>query len=87
MCELFFVLLFEALEKITMGTETIFASNRIFKNGSFKRSESERHVAAKENKEADAGEVGENVPHRIEADDGIESGLTENDSGIESGNI
>ena len=65
MRELFFGLLFEAFEEITMGTKAILASDRVFKNRGFEWGKRKRHVAAEENKETDTRKVGENMPHRI----------------------
>ena len=65
MRELFFGLLFEAFEEITMGTKAILASDRVFKNRGFEWGKRKRHVAAEENKETNTGKVGENMPHRI----------------------
>ena len=78
MWELFFTFLSEIFKEVAVGTEAIFARDGVFENGGFERSESERHVTAKENKEADAGKIGENMPHGAEIDNGVKSELGKN---------
>ena len=63
MWELFFTFLFEAFEKVAVGTETVFAGDGIFENGGFERSEGKGHITTKENEEADAGKISEGMPH------------------------
>ena len=63
MWELFFTLLFEIFEEVAMSAEAIFAGDGIFEDGGLEWSEGKRHVAAKENKETNAREIGKGMPH------------------------
>ena len=64
MWELFFTFLSEIFKEVAVGTEAIFARDGVFENGSFEWGEGESHITAEENEEADAREIGEEVPHR-----------------------
>ena len=64
MWELFFTFFLEVFEEIAVSAETIFAGDGIFENRGFEWGESESHITAEENEEADAREIGEEVPHR-----------------------
>lgn len=87
MCELFFAFLFEIFKEIAVRTEAVFASDRVFEKESFERLQSERHVTTKENKETDTREVGKNMPHRGQTNNGVESGLAKDDGGKKGGDI
>ena len=87
MWELFFAFFLEIFEKVAVSAETVFAGDGVFEDGGFERSESERHVTAKENKEADAGKISENMPHGAEIDNGVKSELGKNNGKEKGENI
>ena len=63
MWELFFAFFLEVFEEIAVSAETVFAGDGIFENRGFEWGESESHITAEENEEADTGKVGKGVPH------------------------
>ena len=87
MWELFFAFFLEVFEEIAVSAETVFAGDRIFEKEGFEWLQSKSHIATEENEETNAREVGENVPHRSQADDSVEGGLAQDDGGEKGSDI
>lgn len=84
---LFFVFFLERFEKVAMGTETVLAGDRVFKDNLLKWHEGEGHIGAKEDEGADGRKISGKERKWWQIDDGEESELSKNNSSEKSKDI
>ena len=82
-----FALVAEGFEEVAVGGEAVFAGDRVFEKEGLERVQGEGHVGAEEDEKPDAGEVGAEVGHGGEFEDGVEGELAEEDCHVEGENI
>ena len=78
---------FDGFDEMLVSTEAIFTIGGVFEKKGFERLESESHVAAEENEEAEAGKVLQKVGDVWEVENTIERELSENNSDVEETDV